>query len=86
MIPTTFNVFMNVIVLPSGELRIDPPPSRAGDYLLLRAEMDLIVGVTACSAEKSNNYSFKPIDVVLHDPAPAPRAVPGDAHAGRAAE
>jgi uncharacterized protein YcgI (DUF1989 family) len=63
MIPTTFNIFMNVVVLPSGELRIDPPASRAGDYILLRAEMDLIVGVTACSAEKSNNYSFKPIDV-----------------------
>jgi uncharacterized protein YcgI (DUF1989 family) len=29
----------------------------------LRAEMDLIVGVTACSAEMSNNYSFKPIDL-----------------------
>jgi uncharacterized protein YcgI (DUF1989 family) len=67
MIPTTFNIFMNVIVLPSGELRIDPPPSRAGDYILLRAEMDLIVGVTACSAEKSNNYSFKPIDVEIFD-------------------
>ena len=63
MIPTTFNVFMNVLVLPSGELRIDPPTSRAGDYITLRAETDLIVGVTACSAEKSNNYSFKPIDV-----------------------
>lgn len=63
MIPTTFNIFMNVVVLPSGELRIDPPVSRAGDYILLRAEMDLIVGVTACSAEKSNNYNFKPIDV-----------------------
>jgi uncharacterized protein YcgI (DUF1989 family) len=25
--------------------------------------MDLIVGVTACSAEMSNNYSFKPIDL-----------------------
>jgi uncharacterized protein YcgI (DUF1989 family) len=62
-IPTTFNIFMNVLVLPSGELRIDPPPSRAGDYITLRAETDLIVGVTACSAEKSNNYSFKPIDV-----------------------
>ena len=24
--------------------------------------MDLIVGLTACSAEMSNNYSFKPID------------------------
>lgn len=65
MIPTTFNVFMNVAVLPSGELRIDPPSSRAGDYILLRAETDLIVGVTACSAEKSNNHSFKPIDVVV---------------------
>lgn len=66
-IPTTFNIFMNVIVLPTGELRIDPPPSRAGDYLLLRAEIDLIIGVTACSAEKSNNYSFKPIDVEIYD-------------------
>ncbi|HEX9963124.1 MAG TPA: DUF1989 domain-containing protein, partial [Pyrinomonadaceae bacterium] len=67
MIPTTLNVFMNVIVKPSGELQIDPPPSRAGDYLLLRAEMDLIVGVTACSAEMSNNYSFKPIDLEIYD-------------------
>lgn len=65
-IPTTLNVFMNVDVLPSGELRILPPRSRAGDHLLLRAEMDLIVGVTACSAELSNNGSFKPIDVEVH--------------------
>lgn len=63
MLPTTFNIFMNVVVLPSGELRIDPPSSRAGDYILMRAEMDLIIGITACSAEKSNNHSFKPIDV-----------------------
>jgi uncharacterized protein YcgI (DUF1989 family) len=67
-IPTTLNVFMNVDVLPSGELRILPPRSRAGDYLLLRAEMDLIVGVTACSAELSNNGSFKPIDVEIESP------------------
>ena len=66
MIPTTFNIFMNVVVLPSGDLRIDPPPSKAGDYIVLQAEMDLFVGVTACSAEKSNNYSFKPIDVEVY--------------------
>ena len=64
-IPTTFNIFMNVDVLPSGELRISPPLSRAGDFIDLRAEMDLFVGVTACSAEMSNNYSFKPIDVEI---------------------
>ncbi|MEJ7846465.1 MAG: urea carboxylase-associated family protein [Pyrinomonadaceae bacterium] len=67
MIPTTLNVFMNVVVLENGELRIDPPPSKAGDYIVFRAEMDLIIGVTACSAEKSNNYSFKPIDVEILD-------------------
>ena len=61
-IPTTFNIFMNVDVLPSGELRIGPPRSRAGDFVELRAELDLIIGLTACSAEMSNNYTFKPID------------------------
>ena len=72
VIPTTLNVFMNVDVLPSGEIRILPPKSRAGDYLLLRAEMDLIVGVTACSAELSNNGAFKPIDVEVHAAPAAP--------------
>ena len=62
-IPTTFNAFMNVDVLPSGELQIGPPLSKPGDFMDLRTEMDLIVGVTACSAEMSNNYSFKPIDL-----------------------
>ena len=65
-IPTSFNVFMNVDVLPSGELRILPPRSGPGDRIVLGAEMDMIVGVTACSAELSNNGRFKPIDVRLH--------------------
>jgi uncharacterized protein YcgI (DUF1989 family) len=66
-IPTTFNVFMNVEVGPTGELSILPPRSRAGDYILLRAELDMIVGVTACSAGMSNNGSFKPIDLEVRD-------------------
>ena len=61
MLPTTFNIFMNVEVDSRGELSILPPRSKAGDSITLRAEMDLIVGLTACSAEKSNNYKFKPI-------------------------
>ncbi len=65
-IPTTFNVFMNVDILPSGELKIGAPLSKPGDFLDLRAEMDLVVGVTACSAEMSNNYSFKPIDLEVY--------------------
>ncbi len=66
-IPTTFNIFMNVLVLPNGELKIDPPLSGPGDHIILRAEMDIIVGLTACSAELSNNGTFKPIDVEILD-------------------
>jgi hypothetical protein len=65
-IPTTFNVFMNVEVLPSGKITIGPPLSKAGDFVDLRAEMNLVVGVTACSAEKSNNHTLKPIDLIVH--------------------
>lgn len=60
-IPTAFNIFMNVQFGVDGELSVDPPQSKAGDYVLFEAKMDLIVGLTACSAEQSNNYSFKPI-------------------------
>ncbi len=61
-IGTTFNMFMNVAVAPDGRIDVRPPRSRAGDRIELRAERDLIVGLTACSAEMSNNYAFKPID------------------------
>ena len=76
---------MNVDVLPSGELRILPPRSRPGDRLVLRAEMDLIVGVTACSAELSNNGRFKPIDVELLHPMRLQLAARAGSHSARAA-
>ena len=60
-IPCAFNVFMNVPVAPDGKLRVDPPVSKPGDYIRLQAEMDLIIGLTACSAYASNGGSFKPI-------------------------
>ena len=61
-IPTAFNLFMNVPVDgATGALRVDPPISTAGDRIELRAEMDLVVGLTACSAYDSNGGSFKPI-------------------------
>lgn len=62
-IPTAFNCFMNVPVDgTTGELRVEPPLSKAGDRIAFRAEMDLVIGLTACSALQSNNGSFKPID------------------------
>lgn len=61
-IPATFNCFMNVPVDgATGEIKVLPPLSRAGDSILFQARMDLIIGLTACSAGQSNNFAFKPI-------------------------
>ena len=61
-IPTTFNIFMNVEMGQDGRVKVRPPLSRPGDFIELRAHMDMVIGLTACSAEMSNNYRFKPID------------------------
>ena len=66
-IPTAFNVFMNVPVDGgSGRLSVDPPQSRAGDTVSFRAKMDLVIGLTACSAYASNGGSFRPIGYRIH--------------------
>lgn len=66
-VPTAFNIFMNVQFQPDGKLSVLPPLSRSGDYVLFEAEMDLIVALTACSAEDSNGGSFKPIHYEIID-------------------
>ncbi len=61
-LPTAFNCFMNVPVDgTTGEIKVLPPLSKPGDSIAFLAEMDLIVGLTACSAGQSNNFSYKPI-------------------------
>lgn len=64
-LPSTFNLFMNVLLDDKGNLKVAPPTSKAGDYIVIEALEDLIIGLTACSALQSNNYSFKPIGFEL---------------------
>lgn len=66
-IPTAFNIFMNVSVDESMGIEVLPPVAKSGDYVVFRAGMDLIVGITACSAGASNNYSFSAIEVQIQD-------------------
>lgn len=61
-IPIAFNMFMHVeIDEKTGEFRVLPPLSKAGDFIRLRVEMPMVVAITACSAGQSNNFFFKPI-------------------------
>ena len=53
-LPTPLNVFMNVEVLADGRLVFAPPRSRAGDSIVLRAEMDLAIALSACPASTCN--------------------------------
>ncbi|HLT50424.1 MAG TPA: urea carboxylase-associated family protein [Arenibacter sp.] len=66
-VPTAFNIFMNVQFAIDGKLSVLPPLSKAGDFVIFEAQMDLIVALTACSAEDSNGGSFKPIHYEIFD-------------------
>ncbi len=66
-IPVPFNIFMNSGINPSGEIEIHPPLSKAGDFIELRSEMDLIVSVSACPSLKCNNYTHSPIQLEIFE-------------------
>jgi hypothetical protein len=85
-IPTTFNAFVNTEIASDSRIRVMPPPaSKASAFIEPRAEMDLIVGLTACSAELSNNWRFKPVEYEIVPPATA-SAPPSFANSGRRVE
>ena len=63
---TAFNIFMNTTISEHGNITINAPLSSAGDYIELQAAMDLIIGVTACSAGKCNNFRCTPVDVEVY--------------------
>jgi uncharacterized protein YcgI (DUF1989 family) len=60
-IPTAFNIFMNVPIYKDYRIKVAPSTAIAGDYIIVKASMDLLVGITACAAGDSNNHSFKSI-------------------------
>ena len=46
--PSPWNLFMNIPVAPDGSVTFEPPVSKPGDYVVLRAEMDLVIAFSAC--------------------------------------
>ena len=46
--PSPWNLFMNIPVASDGSVSFEPPVSRPGNHLTLRAEMDCIVVFSAC--------------------------------------
>jgi len=63
--PTAFNIFMKVAVSRDGNLAMLPPQTLPGALIRFRAEIDLVIGLTACSANASRGGTCKPIDFAI---------------------
>lgn len=46
--PSPLNLFMNIPWTEDGQLAWNEPVSKPGDYVVLRAEMDLVIAFSAC--------------------------------------
>jgi uncharacterized protein len=46
--PSPLNLFMNIPVHDDDTLSFEPPASSKGSYVVLRAEMDLVIAFSAC--------------------------------------
>jgi uncharacterized protein YcgI (DUF1989 family) len=71
-VPYSFNIFMNVPIV-DGRIRIEEPLSKAGDHIDLRAETDLLIGISNCPQERNpcNAYAPTRLRVVVFGPPPA---------------
>ncbi len=58
-ITTPFNIFMNTRISSDGSVEVKEPLSSAGDYIVLEAQEDLVVAVTACSVEESACNAYR---------------------------
>ena len=64
------NFFMNVPIEPSGDLAIVDGVSRPGDFVELRAEMDVLCVISNCPQINNpcNGFNPTPVRVLIWDP------------------
>jgi hypothetical protein len=62
----TFNVFMVGHVDAENRYSFSPPIADKGDHIAFRAEMDLVVGISACPDDSEiNDYAPKPLAIEI---------------------
>lgn len=61
LISGSLNIFMNVKVSSDGAVKINPSTAQPFDYVRIKAHRDLLVALTSCSHEETNNMQFAPI-------------------------
>ena len=59
-LPSPFNLWQNTPVEADGVIKPNPPVSKKGDYIILRAEMDLVICLSACPQDITSICGNKP--------------------------
>ena len=65
VIPQPINLFMNIPVGEGGTIGWGPAPTGAGDSVTLRAELDIVVAVSACPQDLVPINAGNPTEIVL---------------------
>lgn len=60
-VPAPLNLFMNIPWTQSGEVSFEPPKTKRGDYIKLRAERDVVVVMSACPQDLLSINGPKPM-------------------------
>ncbi len=58
--PSPFNLWQNTPVQPDGSIGQNPAASKKGDYIVMRAEMDLVICLSACPQDITRINSGHP--------------------------
>lgn len=61
------NLFMHTKLYSDGRISVEPPVSKPGDQIILRADMHMRLGIAACSVSESkcNNGACTPVKIVV---------------------
>lgn len=62
-IVSNINFFMRVTFDAAGQVEIAPSPSKAGDYVVLQAEMPVIAVLSNCPQQNNPSSGFRPTPV-----------------------
>lgn len=62
-VPQPVNLFMNYPVAPDGSIGADAPRTKPGDHLVLQAELDAYVCVSACPFDLNATNGWNPTDL-----------------------
>jgi uncharacterized protein YcgI (DUF1989 family) len=68
-VPDVLNLWVDVDINEKGCFVLKPSPAGKDDYIDIKAEMDLIIGVSSCpnDTQPINEYKVKPLKVIIFE-------------------